>query len=618
MRDCFLWFLLIAVLQYFSLRVKILILLIVICYLLMKKKWIAVFVVLILFARSQISSQFIETNTIQGTVVKVYEHSFLLKTKQGNVLAVSDEQPVLDSIVLCKGELKIQEDTLAFFRTEPLSNAIMYCDETRIILERNTMRSMVHRLIESHPDEAARNLMMKSLLRCSNELDSGILASITLSFMIRTLCQLARYWLNEKHVDVLGIICTVFFSMLWGLELTAFRIFYFKAAKYIKISFYESLGLYCIMMTLYDPKMLSSSSFWFAVLIRLIFKNLESKQAALLWILAILQLCFYGDCDIVEVVLNPMIQLISLMTWILCMAALCFPISLNGWISFLQFIDASIPSFELHGTISLVSVLVLIAVISVLNRRRQLLGMMLSLVFISINLVPSVTFFNVGQGDAALIQVPYRGLTVLIDTGPPSSYVQLRNSLHAMSVYEIDLLIISHDDLDHSGNKESLTEDFYIKEVWENTSNINQYDELNMIKLNSGNENDQENDQSLILAFSLNHLNFFFPGDAGYQKEEEAVSKISDQFDICKISHHGSNTSTSSSFLDQAQCSVAIISAGLNNRYGHPHEEVIKRLENNHSVILNTQVHGDVRIVMTRFFNLITTSTHEFGIILKM
>jgi competence protein ComEC len=87
--------------------------------------------------------------------------------------------------------------------------------------------------------------------------------------------------------------------------------------------------------------------------------------------------------------------------------------------------------------------------------------------------------------------------------------------------------------------------------------------------------------------------------------------------DVCKIGHHGSNTSTSWTLLDHAQCSIAIISAGIDNRYGHPHKEVLDRLKRNGSLILNTQIHGDIRFSFTRFFNLITTSFDESVIIIK-
>ncbi|MBR5207622.1 MAG: hypothetical protein IKV65_03885, partial [Erysipelotrichaceae bacterium] len=122
---------------------------------------------------------------------------------------------------------------------------------------------------------------------------------------------------------------------------------------------------------------------------------------------------------------------------------------------------------------------------------------------------------------------------------------------------------------------------------------------------------------SLVLTAILNGLNILLCGDATKQQELRFTAQISDTMDICKIGHHGSDTSTSWKLLDTAGCPVAIISAGLNNRYGHPHEAVVERLSQNGSLVLNTAVDGDIQMTLTRFFHLITTSSHESVIIIK-
>ena len=330
------------------------------------------------------------------------------------------------------------------------------------------------------------------------------------------------------------------------------------------------------------------------------------------------QMCFRASFDVVEICCMPVIQMFSVISMMLCTLRLFVPFSLTQWILWLQTFDSLLPVVELHGSISLMGILMLLYLIS--SQKKQWILSVCSIVvcfLCSFRLFPRVIFFNVGQGDSILIHSPLENRTVLIDTGPPSSYLQLRNSLYAQSVYELDLLILSHNDADHSGNLEALKKDFRVKEVWDNTMNKSSFDSLSMLQLNEISDEFNDNDRSLILAFAMNEISFLFSGDASARVEEKAAEQLNETIDVCKIAHHGSKTSTSTKFLDQVGCRLAIISAGVSNRYGHPHKEVIERLEINGSTILNTQIHGDIQIVMTRFFNLITTSNHEFGIIGK-
>lgn len=312
--------------------------------------------------------------------------------------------------------------------------------------------------------------------------------------------------------------------------------------------------------------------------------------------------------------------MISFVSFILALLRVMFPISLNCWIHVLKVLFKHTISIELHGTLSFFVLFVLMMFLSSLNHIHQRIVMIVSVFVVALcscNPFCRMVFLNVGQGDCTLIHFPLFFKTVLIDTGPPSSYYQLQKSLYAQSVYEIDLLILSHGDNDHSGNLEQIINDFKVKEIWDNTMNRKTHDLLKMIQINTFDVEQDENDKSLVHMFFLNNLNYLFLGDASIQQEEQFSEVISEPMDVCKIGHHGSKTSTSWKLLDNAGCRIAVISAGVNNRYNHPHVEVVERLLKNGSNILNTQYHGDIQIIMSRFFNLVTTSNHEFGIIFK-
>ena len=106
-------------------------------------------------------------------------------------------------------------------------------------------------------------------------------------------------------------------------------------------------------------------------------------------------------------------------------------------------------------------------------------------------------------------------------------------------------------------------------------------------------EYDNENDNSNVIYAELNGYKFMFMGDAGVTTEKEILDKYNLQdIDVLKVGHHGSKTSSSKDFINEINPKYSIISAGKNNRYGHPNKEVIDNLKN--SKIYRTDEDGSV------------------------
>ena len=210
-----------------------------------------------------------------------------------------------------------------------------------------------------------------------------------------------------------------------------------------------------------------------------------------------------------------------------------------------------------------------------------------------------VSFINVGQGDATLI---IRNSTaILIDTGGLSYTDVATESLipyfKKNRIYDIDLLITTHDDFDHSGAVTSLIENFtvkrYIKDYQEfpvsvggfTLTNYNVYPELWSA----------ENDESLVIGFKTNKYKYLIMGDAPTKIEKEIIKhNASIPCDILKVGHHGSKTSTSDEFIKYLKPKVGIISCGKNNKYGHPHSQVLAILKKNHVSIKRTDLEGTI------------------------
>ena len=102
------------------------------------------------------------------------------------------------------------------------------------------------------------------------------------------------------------------------------------------------------------------------------------------------------------------------------------------------------------------------------------------------------------------------------------------------------------------------------------------------------------NDGSIVLMVTYGGMDYLLTGDAGEKVEATLVAKYNLQAEVLKVSHHGSSTATSQSFLNEVKPTYAILSYGANNSYGHPHSTVVNRLNAVKAKILKT-VNGTIK-----------------------
>lgn len=104
---------------------------------------------------------------------------------------------------------------------------------------------------------------------------------------------------------------------------------------------------------------------------------------------------------------------------------------------------------------------------------------------------------------------------------------------------------------------------------------------------------DNENDNSIVLYSNINNYKFLLMGDAGINVEQDLIDKYNlFDIDILKVGHHGSNTSSSSFFINNINPKYSIISVGKGNRYGHPNKEILDILDS--SNIYRTDIYGSI------------------------
>ena len=274
------------------------------------------------------------------------------------------------------------------------------------------------------------------------------------------------------------------------------------------------------------------------------------------------------------------------------------------------------------------------------RQRKRWLGVMFCIFFlISVTryLLPqhlTVHFIDVGQGDAALIRTP-AGKNILIDTGglqggADISRMVLLPYLRYLGVKQIDALCLSHGDHDHAGGAAGLAARLPVKNVFlgagaEKSVAVQALLKIvdhkaNVYKLQKGeqwNVGDcrivvasassgkssaaatETNASSLILQLFCEGHSLVFTGDADRDTEENAMSLLRPA-DVLKVSHHGSETSSSPHFLDHIKPRFGIISCGKHNRYGHPAQGTLERLASSNIIPLRTDELGAIKMVFDK------------------
>lgn len=251
-----------------------------------------------------------------------------------------------------------------------------------------------------------------------------------------------------------------------------------------------------------------------------------------------------------------------------------------------------------------------------------------------------VHFINVGSGDAIAINFP-NGEVALIDTGLVDTATDVMNYIDNNVINEnldrtIDYIFISHCDNDHTGGLKRIVENYNVQTVYRprqyagfesaipfgyEATNDEYADGILAIKhkgielelvvdnmiIDVGGvelkffsplrQYDNSNDYSYYVKMSYGGKSFLFTGDASDSVEREMVRLYNDELksDYLKVAHHGSKNSTCATFVDCVKPKYAVISVG-ENRFGHPTEQVLFRLESVGAEILRTDLMGNIVI----------------------
>jgi competence protein ComEC len=242
----------------------------------------------------------------------------------------------------------------------------------------------------------------------------------------------------------------------------------------------------------------------------------------------------------------------------------------------------------------------------------------------------SITFFDVGQGDAALVQFP-GGKTLLVDAGGGFQNWNIGSrelvpELTRRGILRLDYALLSHPDQDHGYGFKGIFEKLQVGELWMHAGEPSRGPQRRLTELLEvaawrtgaqlrrfgraavvdvagarlrliplGDRVSSSNDRSLVLALEFAGCRALFTGDMEKPQENILARQWPEPIQILKVAHHGSKTSSTKPWIEVLAPRWAVISVGLPNRYAHPSPEVIQRLVAHQVQLFRTDFHGFVQ-----------------------
>lgn len=231
-----------------------------------------------------------------------------------------------------------------------------------------------------------------------------------------------------------------------------------------------------------------------------------------------------------------------------------------------------------------------------------------------------VHFIDVGQADSILVTID--GQAMLIDAGKNIDEDYVVDYIKSVGINSLNYLVGTHPHEDHIGGLDAVINSFDVEKVFmpKQKSNTKTFEDVLLSIKNKGlkiispkvgatydlgrakwtivaptqQEYENTNNSSIVIKLEFGNNSFLFTGDAEVGSEKEMIEVGDLKVDVLKVGHHGSRTSTSIDFLEQVNPKYAVISVGADNKYGHPHENILKRLIKQNINVLRTDQLGTI------------------------
>lgn len=219
-----------------------------------------------------------------------------------------------------------------------------------------------------------------------------------------------------------------------------------------------------------------------------------------------------------------------------------------------------------------------------------------------------VVFCDVGQGAATLFQMGT--VQVLIDTGPDGRVLSCLGKYIPYFDKTVDVVIISHDQKDHAGGLQAILRKYTVQNVFgpplsQKPGNIPNYTEIQeyltfsfdvyVFKIKKASQSSKKNESANVVSVYSPENLYFISSDISAL---ELYRLMPPETSVCEIPHHGSKYGLSPLSLSLAHPTIAVISVGKNNVYGHPSKEALALLKAKKIPFLRTDLQGDIVMML--------------------
>lgn len=456
-----------------------------------------------------------------------------------------------------------------------------------------------------------------------------------LSLFLHVLSALFSLWLSKRRAKGICLFLLALAAKLLTWSDSLLRIFCFHLVDWLipQANQKDRLGIAVLLVLICRPYLVNELVFVLPFLFRflaLFQKRPLPRPFFASCVLLPLQFYYFHEVDVISMLLFGVLRYFYMINYGCALISCLFPLPLwrfigNHMLDVIRMLEAIHIPFYYQASLIFVC-LWLYFLLRFFHKRRksELLALVLMLVYTQsapyFRPYAHVLMLDVGQGDCTLISLPFHQGNILIDVAGSETRNIPKDiivpALQAQGITSIDLLIITHDDLDHSGGLEQLKELMEVKRVITNKQDAIAMGRFHFQFLLSDYTFEDKNENSIITFCDLFKLRFLFMGDAGKQAEALLMKRYpSLSADILKVGHHGSKSASSKTFIHSVHPMMALISCGAHNFYGHPHKEVLSTLEAEKVKLLDTPHTGAVSIKITNIFQIYKTAADDFGII---
>lgn len=586
--------------------------------------------VCILFCENKTVIQPESLNEYCGKVVQVKEGYTLLKNKQSQIAVFSDITFSYFDEVCVQGTYKKHEPSSNFF-SNPIetwittNNHIGSLNNVTLLSHTpsNSLKGELYDKATSYPANQTLMGMLFDHSFLSNSLFAGLLLSSGLqyTYVLQLFRKTAAKLLYRETIAILTLVLWVLFGLLWGFSFVWWRVFLCNVCVFFFRKRMLVLPFAYTLLLLMFSNMANHIAFVFPMFFQLILFSKKYPLYQRFSIIMVIQHVYLYSSNLLLIVFfygfRHVSGLLFVFSWIVLMFSNLYP--LYQKVSHVILSTPPLNEFLFYGKVfPIVAGIIMVLLLSQnFGSKKKMFGVFMLLANLLIVKYPFydlVLFINVGQADATIIKKAFNKGSLLIDTARESDNIILSQTIKGLGLKDLDAILISHQDIDHSGGLVKMSQLLPNATIYQQKKDIHTK-RLFFQSLNKEYVGANDNDNSVIGIIDVGGLRYLFLGDLLKQGEVHLVNEYPNlKVDVIKLAHHGSKTSTSSNLISTIQPRFAIISA-QKSVYGHPHDSTLKTLHSFQVIPLDTNTYGDIAFISFFDWQFVLTSSGLFGII---